>query len=149
MYPETLVLSKIGVREQDSPLALRKFCTHTCQHGIGISSALLTGIEQEQVIQGLVHLFKVCILGGQTRQCFLAETQVVQFVLEDNARMEQAVLDKVVTLGQLLFGERNLGQIVFTVMGVLGQCVGFGILGSGKAVWSNIIDSSSQRVGLQ
>ena len=66
------------------------------------------------MIPCFVRLFIVGILFGEPRQRLFAERQIIEFVLENDAGVEQAVLDDVVTLDLLLVRERNLRQIIFT-----------------------------------
>ena len=63
----------------------------------------------------------VVVVARQTRQMFLAEGQIVEFILEDDAGMEEAVLDDIVAGGLLLIAEGNLCQIVFPSVGILGR----------------------------
>ena len=73
----------------------------------------------------LVVLLVVGILAGQPAQRLLAELQVVQLVLEDDARMKQTVLDEVVALGFLFVGEGDLCQVVFAIVRVVGGTIGW------------------------
>ena len=74
-----------------------------------------------------VHLLVVGILSGDTRQLFLGQTEVLEFVLEDNARVVESVHDDEVALLHLLLSEGNHGEVVLTVMRVGSQRVLFGL----------------------
>jgi len=54
----------------------------------------------------------------------MAEAEVVEFVFEDDTRVEQSFLDDVITLLALLFGEGNLCQVVFALMRIIDCRVG-------------------------
>ena len=71
-------------------------------------------------------MFVGWIVFRQAQQLFLREIQVVELVLEDDARLEQCFLYDGMALGLLLVAEGYLRQIVLTVVGVVGQCVGGG-----------------------
>ena len=66
-------------------------------------------------------------MAGQPGELFLGQGEVFEFVLEDDARVEQAVHDNLVAGGLLLFGEGYLCQIVLAVVRVVGQ----GVFGGG------------------
>ena len=124
MYAKALVLSEVRVRQQNGPITLGIVLLEHGQTALSLVVASLSRVQQEQVIPRLVVMFVVGILRSQTAQCLLAKRQVVELVLEDDARMEQTVFDEVVALGQLLFGKRYLCQIVFALMRVESSAVG-------------------------
>ena len=90
----------------------------------------------------LVHLLEVGVGEGEPVELLFAQAQVVEFVFEDDARVEQSVGNGGMALCFLLFGERYLCQIVFSLVGVVlgtvGRCRGQGVLncllGSGQGV---------------
>ena len=51
-------------------------------------------------------------------KCLLAESEVVELIFEDDARMEQSVLDEIIALGLLFIRERYLCQIILSLMWV-------------------------------
>ena len=73
MYTETLVFSKVGVGEQDSPVALWVLLLQHGETVVGFCGAPLSRIEQEEVIPGLVVLLIIGILAGKSVEGFLAE----------------------------------------------------------------------------
>ena len=81
------------------------------------------------MIPGVGHLLVVGIVLRQSQQVLLREVQVVEFILEDDARLEQRLLDDGVAGLLLLVGEGDLGQIVLSVVRVVSQAVGLGGLG--------------------
>ena len=134
VHAKTLVLHEMGVGEQDGPLAVGIVALEHVDTVSGLSRASLARVEQEQVVPALVVLHIVGILGSQSRQCLLTEPEIVEFVLEDDARMEEAVLDQVVAGSPLLVREGYLRQVVFALMGVEGGTVGCCLLLYGGAV---------------
>ena len=119
MFAESGVLLEIGVGQQDGPLALRMVLLQSGQTLVGLCLPALPHVEQIEVIPGLVHLCVVVIVACQSQQLFLAQRQVVEFVLEDDARVEQPVLDDVVGGSLLLFCEWYLCQIVVALVGIV------------------------------
>ena len=84
-------------------------------------ASALQRVEQEKVIPGFVHLGVVGIVVQEPQQVLLAQWQVGEFVFEDDACVEQPVLDDVVGGGLLFVGKGNLCQIVFAVVRVVGE----------------------------
>ena len=123
VYAEALVLGEVGVREQDGPLALGKVGFQMRKAVVGLVSATLQRVEQEQMVPGLIQLREVAKVVGESQQVLFAQVQVAELVLEDDAGMEQTVLDNVVRGGNLVFCEGYLSQIVFSVVRVVGQSV--------------------------
>ena len=81
------------------------------------------------MIPGIIEFLELGIVLRQAQQLFLAEFQVVEFVFEDDARLQQSLLNDGVARGLLFVSEGNLSQIKFAVMGVVGEGVfGFGCL---------------------
>ena len=68
------------------------------------------------------------ILSQQTIERSLALCQVVELVLEDDARMKQSFLNLLVTGFKLFVSEGYLCQIVLTIMWVVGKRIVSGIL---------------------
>ena len=75
------------------------------------------------MIPRLVQMLKVRIVACQPQELFFAEAQVFEFVLEDDARVQQPVLDDVVAGGLHLVGGRYLRQVVLAVVWVVGEGV--------------------------
>ena len=65
------------------------------------------------------HLLKFGEVGHQTIELLFAERQMVEFILENDARMIESVLNDEVAGRDLFFGERNLRQIVFAFVRVV------------------------------
>ena len=120
MFTEAGIFLEIGVGEQDGPLTLRMLGLQMTQTVVSLLLPSLKRIKQKQVIPRFVQMLVVAIVACQARQVFLTESQVIEFILEDNTRMEKSVLNDIVASSLLLVGEGNLRQIVFTLMGVLG-----------------------------
>ena len=91
------------------------------------------------MVECLVIVLVVGECRGEARQQLLTLPQVVQFVLEDDAAMEQPVHQEAVAGCQLLFRERNLGKVVLTLVGVLSRRVRYSLLASLAVVGSSSI----------
>ena len=76
------------------------------------------------MVVDIVHLLELREVGEQTRECLLAERQVVELVLEDDARVVESVLNDEVAGCYLLLGERNLCEVVFALVRVVLCAVG-------------------------
>ena len=76
----------------------------------------------------------------------LTEFQVREFVLEDDASVEESVLDDIVRGGHLVFCKRYLRQVVLTVMGVVGQRVGSSILSRNTVSTETVSGQAGQAV---
>ena len=76
-------------------------------------------VEQPQVIEHIIHVLKVRILISQPAQLFFTQMQVIEFILEDDTTMIEGILDDHVTFFHLLFGERNLRQVIFPFMWIV------------------------------
>ena len=76
-------------------------------------------IEQPQVIEHIIHVLKIRILISQPAQLFLTQMQVIELILEDDTAMIEGILDDHVTLFHLLFGERNLCQVILPFMRIV------------------------------
>ena len=126
MFAKTGVLLKIGIAEQDGQLTFRVVLLHASQTTVGQVGLSLAGIEQEEVIPRLVHLFVGGILVGQAGQLLLGQTVVLQLILEDHTGIIQTIHDNQVALGFLFVGKGYLCQVVLAVVRVVGQCVGLG-----------------------
>ena len=76
------------------------------------------------MIPSLIHLLVGGILCGEPVELFLSQPEVLQFILEDDARVEEAVHDNKVAFSLLLLGEGDLCQVILAVVRVVGQGVG-------------------------
>ena len=121
---EALVGKEVRVAEQDGPVALRIVGLQHSQTTVGLLCPTLSRIEQPQVIPRLVITLVFRVLAGQSCKGLLAQRQVVELVLEDDAGVEQTFLDDIVALGHLFLSKRNLCQVVLAVMRVEGCAVG-------------------------
>ena len=120
MDAEALVLDEVGVVEQYRPFAFREVALEHGQTAVGFQGASLSGVEQEQVVPCLVVVLVVGIVGGQACQHLLAQLQVVEFVLDDDAGMVETVLDGIVAGCHLFLRKGYLCQVVFTIVRILG-----------------------------
>ena len=71
------------------------------------------------------HLLELGEVGEQAVECLFAQGQVVKFVLEDDTRVVESVLNQEVAGFNLLLGEGDLSQIVFTLVRVVLCAVGY------------------------
>ena len=90
---------------------------------LGPLGVALSRVEQEQVVVHIGHTLIIGIFRGEPVELFLTEPQVVELVLEDDARVVESFLDHIVAGGFLFFGEGYLRQVVFAVMRVVLQTV--------------------------
>ena len=75
------------------------------------------------MIPRIVELLVLGIVLRQTQQLLLAEFQIVEFVLENDARLQEGFLYDGVARGLLIVCERNLRQIELAVMRIVGEGV--------------------------
>ncbi len=119
MNAKLSVLYEIRVGEKSRPLAVGesvfKFCYIRGSH----IRLMHSTIEQEQVIVRLVHVFIVSIFVSQSSQRLFAQRQIVEFILKDNAGVEQSVHNRFVTFCDLFLRERNLCQIILPFVRVV------------------------------
>ena len=71
------------------------------------------------MVVDVVHLLELREVGEQTRECLLAERQVVELVLEDDARVVESVLNDEVASCHLFFGERYLCEVILTLVRIV------------------------------
>ena len=121
MLSESGILLVVGVCEQDGPLTLRMFLCQMVQTGVGHLWIAPSRVEQEEVIPRLVQMFVFIVVIRQSSQMTFAERQVVEFVFEDDACMEECVLNECMTSRFLFLCERYLGEIISPFVGVVGQ----------------------------
>ena len=76
------------------------------------------------MIVGFVAVLILWVVVDETTQSLLAETEVVELILEDDTRMEQSVFQELVALGDLLWCERYLCQVILTLVRVVLGTVG-------------------------
>ena len=124
MLTEAGIFLEIRVGEKCGPLALGIFGNESVDIGLRNVRLSLARVEQEHVVIDVLHFLEFGELGEQAGQLFLAEGQVVEFVLEDDARVVESVLDDEVAGSHLLLGEGNLCQIVFTFVWIVLRAVG-------------------------
>ena len=138
VHAKALVLGKVRVGQQRGPLALREVALQHRQTTVGLRGTTLSRKEQEQVVPHVIVMLVVGIVPRQSRQVFLAQRQVVQLVFDDDTGVIQAVLDDIMTGGQLFLRKGNLRQIVFAVVGVEGGTIhGLGISTAGDGIASH------------
>ena len=113
------ILGEVRIGEQHRPLALGIIGFQLLHVGLGCGMVALPAIEQEEMIVDICHLLILGILGEQPVELLLAQRQVVEFVLEDDTAVEESVHDDGIAGRNLLFGEGNLLEIVFTLVGVV------------------------------
>ena len=75
------------------------------------------------MIVDLIHLLEFRVGKGEACELFLAQPEVVELVLEDDARVEESVGDDGMAFCFLLFGKRNLLQVVFSFVRIVFQAV--------------------------
>ena len=119
MNTECSVLLEERVGDERCPLVVGIFVFQQVYILLRCCRVALARVEQEQMVEGICHVVVVGILCFQTTQRLLAERQVVEFVLEDHARVEQSVHDCLVAGFYLLFGERNLRKIILAFVRVV------------------------------
>ena len=124
MGAKTGVLHEIRVGEYSGPLTLRVVGLQTVKEVLGHLRLSLSHVKQVEVIEHVVHLLVRRILVGEPAQRLLAQRQVVELILENDAAMMQSVHDDEVGGFHLLVGERYVFQIVFTLVGVVLCAVG-------------------------
>ncbi|CUQ61303.1 Uncharacterised protein [Segatella copri] len=61
-------------------------------------------------------MFVCCVLLYQSLQHAFAFVQIIEFVFQNDAGMQQSVVQDLIAFCHLLFGERNLSEIVGTLM---------------------------------
>ena len=77
------------------------------------------------MIEHIVHVLIFLEMFLNASQGLLAQWQVVELVFEDDSRVIQTVGEQGVACLQLFGGEGNLGQIVFTFVGIILRTVGY------------------------
>ncbi len=120
------ILAEVRVGEQCSPRTLRILLAQLVDIGVGDGRLALERIEQEEMVVGIGHSLKVGIVVGEPAEGFLALGQIAQFVLEDDTRVVESLLQQLVAGGQLLRGERYLCKVVFALVGIVLRTVGDG-----------------------
>ena len=119
VFSELGVLLEVWIREQRRPRTLRILALQAC-HIVGSQIVFVaTRMEQEHVVVDIGHLFKLREVGHESCELLFAERQIVELVLEDDARIVESILNDQVACGHLLFGKWYLCQIVFTLVRVV------------------------------
>ena len=131
--PEAGILGKMRIGEQCRPLALGTFLLQAFHIALGDSGLVSSRVKQEEMIEHVVHVLIFGVLSSKAQEIFFTELQIVEFILEDDAGLAEAVHYNGIA-GLHLFGrEGYLSQIVLTTVGITGCAVGFllqGVLGS-------------------
>ena len=102
--------------EQGGPLALRIICFQQVEIAAGDGWLLPDVVEQVEVIVGIIEMFVCNVLLHQSLQHAFAFVQIIEFIFQDDAGMQQSVVQNLIAFRHLLFGERNLSEIVGTLM---------------------------------
>ena len=76
------------------------------------------------MIVGILQMLIVRIMIHQSAEGFFAEREVIQLILEDDARMIESVFQELVAFCQLLWRERNLGEVVLPLVRIVHGTVG-------------------------
>ena len=124
MFAVAGVILEIGIAQYLRPLAFRIAVFQTVEIISGLPMHPLSRIEEEHVVVGIVHLLVGGILLGESQELLFRESQMVEFVLEDDAAVVQPVHDDQVAGLHLFFGKRYLGQVVFALVRVVLGAVG-------------------------
>ena len=119
MHPLTGVLGEVRIGEQHSPRALGIAGLQLVHECLGRGVVALPAIEQEEMIVDIGHLLIFGILGEQPVELLLAQSQVVESILEDDTAVEEPIHDDGIAGRNLLFSEGNLLEIVFAFVGVV------------------------------
>ena len=102
--------------EQGGPLALRIICFQQVEIAAGDGWLLPDVVEQVEVIVGIIEMFVCNVLLHQSLQHAFAFVQIIEFIFQDDAGMQQSVVQNLIAFCHFLFGERNLSEIVGTLM---------------------------------
>ncbi len=84
MDPLTRIAHEVGIGEQRRPLAMWITRFQTVDILLSHSGFSFARIEQEQMIESIIHMLIARVVVGESAQCFLAERQVVELILEDD-----------------------------------------------------------------
>ena len=118
------VLREIRVGQYGCPLVVGIVVLQLLHITVGYVRSAQTRVEQEQMVIYVGHLLELGEVVNEPAQGFFRQGQVVELVFEDDARVEQSVLYDEVARSHLVFGERNLRQIVFALVRVVLGTVG-------------------------
>ena len=118
------ILHIIWIGKKDGPLAFRVVLLQFLHVGTCHIRLLLSGIEQVEMIVYIIHVLILRIVVSQSAQRLLAEWQVVELILEDDARMIESVFKQLVAFCQLFRGEWNLSHVVLPLVRVVHGAVG-------------------------
>ena len=102
--------------EQGGPLTLRIIRFQQVEIAAGDGWLLPDVVEQVEVIVGIIEMFVCCVLLHQSLQHTFAFVQIIEFVFQNDAGMQQSVVQNLIAFCHLLFGERNLSEIVGALM---------------------------------
>ena len=119
----TRITHEVGIGEQRRPLAMWITRFQTVDILLSHSGFSFARIEQEQMIESIIHMLIARVVVGESAQRLLAERQVVELILEDDATIVETIHDNQVA-GLLGFRrKRYILEIVFPLVRVI-----FGVL---------------------
>ena len=122
MLAKLRILHIIWIRQQGSPFTLWVVGFHLTQAVVGHIHPALSRVEQIKVIPGFVEMFIILIVVCQSAQEFLAQSQVVHLILQDDTCLEQRLLDDLMAGCLLLIGKGYLCQIELAIVRI-GSCL--------------------------
>ena len=118
------ILHVIWIGEEGGPLAFRIILLQFLHVGVCHIRLFHSRIEQVEMIVGILQMLIVRIMIHQSAEGFFAEREVIQLILEDDARMIESVFQELVAFCQLLWRERNLGEVVLPLVRIVHGTVG-------------------------
>ena len=119
LFAELRRLDEIRVGEQCRPRTFGIFGFESGNVGSGQIVFATPRMKQEKMVIDIGHLLKFGEVGQQAHKLLLAEAEMVEFVLENDTRMVESVLNDEVAGGDLIFRERNLRQIIFALVRIV------------------------------
>ena len=125
MGAEAGVLNEIGVAEERRPLAFGIVALQAAEVVVGHLRLAFSHVKQIEMVEHIVHLLVGRILVGKPAQGLLAQLQIVELVLEDDTAVMEAVHDDEIGGCHLLFGERDILQIILSLVGIVLGAVGY------------------------
>ena len=114
------VLDVVGVKQRLAFLGFGKVAQNHVAINRSTVHRTLTHVHQVHVVIGVQAIGVVGIVGEQTRELYGCSLVVLEFVLEDDTHVVQALLDNLVRGLDLLFGLGNLLEVVLLVVRVFG-----------------------------
>ncbi len=113
------ILGEVRVGEYRRQFGVGTLLLHPVEIRLSLGRVALARVEQEEVVVYLVFRRAVGVLRDESHQVLLAQVEVVQLVLEDDARLEQTLLYYIVAGGTLFLRKRYLRQIVLAFVWVV------------------------------